>query len=55
MKLETLAVVVKSDNGKVYQVALSKTEQVFVKNLILNLHRGSIQILDKPIETIDID
>jgi hypothetical protein len=54
MKLENLGVIVKSDDGKVYQVALNKLEQSLVKNLIINLHRGSLKILDEPIDTIDI-
>jgi hypothetical protein len=54
IKLKSIAVVVKADNGNIYQVVLNKTERYLVENLIYNLHGGTIKISDKPIDMIDL-
>jgi hypothetical protein len=54
IKLKSIAVVVKADDGNVYQVMLDKTERDLVENLIYNLHMGTIKVLDGPIDTIDL-
>ena len=53
-KLKSIAVVVKADNGNIYQVMLNKAERDLVENLIYNLHGGTIKVLDDPIDMIDL-
>jgi hypothetical protein len=54
MKLKDLAVIIKADNGKVYQILLTKSQEIAIIDHIQALHGGSIRVSDEPIESIDI-
>ena len=40
-----LAVIISSNKSKCYQVALSKSEEKAVANLIAHMHKGKIKVL----------
>ena len=47
IKYETLAVIVKLDNGDCHQVALTGGQCNTVANVILQLHGGKISLLEE--------
>ena len=55
MKVKDLAVIVKLDDGNVYQVILDKQEQNAIERVILSMNNGVIKALDTPIEGIDLE
>lgn len=52
-KVQDIIVLAKLNNGKIYNVLLKKETQSVVLNTI-NLCEGGLQLLDKPVESIDI-
>lgn len=56
MKLENIGVIVKLDDGKVYQVALNNEQLTQLKfDLIDYFDDGKIKILDTPLDVLDIE
>jgi len=53
IKIETIVVLAKLNNGKIYNVVMKKETKEVVQHTI-NLCEGGIKLLDTPIETIDI-
>jgi len=53
LKIDTLCCIVKLTDGRVYNVLLKKETQDILANTI-NLCEGGIQLLDTPIEGIEI-
>jgi len=54
METTAFAAVVRSTDGKVYQIWLNAKEQQLVKEFVGNLHEGKIKVFYKPITTIDL-
>jgi len=52
-KIENIIVLAKLNTGKIYNVLLKKETQNVVLNTI-NLCEGGIQLLDNPVESVDI-
>lgn len=55
MKVKLLAVIIQTDTGDVYQVALSEDDTKIIHNLITNMHGGSIKALPNKLNSITLE
>jgi hypothetical protein len=54
MKTKNLSILVKADDDKIYQVALTKDDEPYVLGLLEQLHNGKIRCLEEPLEGVKI-
>lgn len=52
MKTKSLAILIQADNDIVYQVALTKDHELYVLDLLSQLHGGRVKIFEKPVESV---
>lgn len=52
MKTKSLAILIQADNDMVYQVALAKDHELYVLDLLSQLHNGTIKLVEEPLEGV---
>jgi len=55
MKYNSLVAIIENRSGGMYQIALSRTQQDHVFDLISQLHNGSVKIMKPKLSTALID
>lgn len=51
-KENKIAVIVEHEDGKVYQVALSKHEIDAIATVLIALHDGRVKVISKPLDIV---
>jgi hypothetical protein len=49
IEMTKIAVMVELSNGKVYQVATTKSENLIISNMLQSLHDGAMKVLPEPL------
>ena len=55
MKIKEIAILVKLDDDKIYQVNIKREHNIILQNLLAQLsNSGKVEVFEKPVENIDI-